>query len=379
MNRAFTILEMIIAVGLGLVLVLAIWAGFRSTVQAVTATNRLALENQLMRAGVIAALNEADWWDLYDDRGDAALQRLRGVGMPFAPMQAAVDGSAWNGDEPWLPSDPRTWARGNPLEPLGERDSNGDGVMEKRNSQWETTRPFGSYGLFAHLKDAPKLGRFAGAAWTPYGSLPGGFIDADRRWLALRIEQLSRTLGHYGLLDHLPSNILPAVPGDPGQDGISGNADDADGAWHPRFLQGGTWNMGAGDGYSRPNAVYIMTKDQSFFVCPPAWYTGGTPNAGQLREWHWSAIRTGRHTNTEGYDNVSWVRARAQLEKPLLAAAPEHWPEVRLSVLRSVTYQRFTNVYKVRWTSPLTGELVELSFAAPGTTLRGARRQRGLE
>src|SRR5947209_7664141 len=61
-QAAFTLIELLIAMALGLVVLLTAFAGFRVTAQALTASRRIAVENNLMRLGVQLALEEADYW-----------------------------------------------------------------------------------------------------------------------------------------------------------------------------------------------------------------------------------------------------------------------------------------------------------------------------
>jgi len=61
---------------------------------------------------------------------------------------------------------------------------------------------------------------------------------------------------------------------------------------------------------------------------------------------------------------------------PLSTLKPQNWPDLSVAVSRYICYMRFTSLCKVRWTSPITGELVELTFNTLSTSLRGARQQR---
>ena len=175
LRSGFTLIELMLAVALGSLLVYTAIAGFRVASQTVTITNRMCLENSLIRAGIGEAHNQLDFWTNLDDPDDTANQRLRaaaiananahggnmgGDGLPtstglaFAPMKAVfppnmlprspgtisprsqvprfpnalnpqvlttaqLDSMAdWEGDagfDPtyvWAPHDPRTWYRG---------------------------------------------------------------------------------------------------------------------------------------------------------------------------------------------------------------------------------------------------------------------------
>jgi hypothetical protein len=70
---------------------------------------------------------------------------------------------------------------------------------------------------------------------------------------------------------------------------------------------------------------------------------------------------------------------RTSARTRLLEQKPEAWPEVSVSVARYLRLCRFSGQFKVSWSDPLSGEQAELRFTAMGTTLRGARRMRGLD
>jgi len=106
-RHAFTLIELMIAVTLGMLLVYTALAGFRVASQCNTLANRLSIENCFIRAGFVEAHNQLDFWTQVDDPDDPAKQKLRGtvamgtsgvgwhlsninmpttVGLPFTPM-----------------------------------------------------------------------------------------------------------------------------------------------------------------------------------------------------------------------------------------------------------------------------------------------------
>ena len=107
-RHGFTLIELMIAIGLGMLVIYTAVAGFRVASQSVTMANRLSLENALIRSGFQEAHNQMDFWTNLDDPDNTANQRLRGtvtmgtgggvgqklndigfdptVGFPFAPM-----------------------------------------------------------------------------------------------------------------------------------------------------------------------------------------------------------------------------------------------------------------------------------------------------
>ena len=64
---AFTLIELMLSVALGSMILFTAFAGFRVASQAVTAANRLSIENSLMRAGYFEAQRQVDYWTQYDD------------------------------------------------------------------------------------------------------------------------------------------------------------------------------------------------------------------------------------------------------------------------------------------------------------------------
>jgi Prokaryotic N-terminal methylation motif len=106
-RHAFTLIELMISITLGMLLVYTALAGFRVAAQCNTLSNRLSIENSFIRAGFIEAHNQLDFWTQLDDPEDATKQGLRGtvamgtdgvgwhlsrvsmpntVGLPFTPM-----------------------------------------------------------------------------------------------------------------------------------------------------------------------------------------------------------------------------------------------------------------------------------------------------
>ena len=88
-HDGFTLVELIISIGLGLIIVYTAFAGFRAASQTVTVANRLSIENAMLRAGVVAAPDELDFWRAYDEPGIRIPLRAGapGTGLPFAPFK----------------------------------------------------------------------------------------------------------------------------------------------------------------------------------------------------------------------------------------------------------------------------------------------------
>ena len=76
-RQGFSLIEVMIALGLGTVIIYTALAGFRVASQAVTTASKLSLENSCFRAGFTAANDAVDFWTDVDDPHDATKQLLR--------------------------------------------------------------------------------------------------------------------------------------------------------------------------------------------------------------------------------------------------------------------------------------------------------------
>jgi len=161
-ERAFTLIELLIAVTLSATIIYTAFAAFRVVGQSVAISNRMSIENNLLRTGFFAALNELDFWDLYDDRHSAnpAANPLRIAGKPFAPLKY---------DKYQKPNDPCTWWRG--------------------------------FGFAKTAGGTSKWGNFAELSRE-------GHTDAGRAWYPNQIKVMNDKLGVYGSLSYLPGNAI---------------------------------------------------------------------------------------------------------------------------------------------------------------------------
>lgn len=76
-HRAFTLVELVVSMGIGILVAMGAYTAFRTAAQTISIINRLGLENRLMRAGVAQALDDADWWTSFDQPEDPNKQPLR--------------------------------------------------------------------------------------------------------------------------------------------------------------------------------------------------------------------------------------------------------------------------------------------------------------
>ncbi len=380
---AFTMIELIIAMAVGMIIVATTVAGVRAASQAVAVATRLSTENALMRSGIARAHDEVDFWTASDDPekpdSDRPLKRAGGwAGLSFQPFTSTFAASStgeeargWDPDEKaWAAANPRSWLRGNLIEKDG------------------TDLRFGRYAIFANTAStlaASDFGVISVANADPlqpattYGYGP---TEPPRHWYYRQVSGLAHALGFYGLLEYLPANSMyvfygPAggavaansTPGDAFKDDSITNLGGIS-QWciHPG---GNHFNNGDG-GQQTSRGKYRNTYATSYgFVDPSSSPINGNQNAlADESRRHWSL----------GYDNNAGSQAdfnlKTAVSNRLLTLKPAHWPDVVTSVQRFIKNARHATISRVRWISPLTGDSAELSYASFGTTLRGARQQR---
>lgn len=371
----FTLIELMIAVTLGIVIVYTATTAFRVAAQSVTTANRLALENSVLRAGYHIAHRHLDFWTNVDDPDDKTNRRLRsggaGSGMPFTPFSAswsidaspptpanpeaapAPDPEGVTGhnskDRAWAVSNPRTWWRGNMAEKEG------------------TDLRFGRYSIFANRNVTLDAGKFGIA---PEGTGPdkepptgcGPVTNIPHTWIYNQISSLEKALGFYGLCDYLPANAVYAHYG-PWDTGCNLGG-------MPKWMltPGGSFNNGDG-GQVTPRGKYRNSYQTSYAIINPK----GTAIGADLRALHRRHYHLGYGSGVGSHNEFNTLSAFAD---DYLATKPENWPGLKVSVQRFIKNTRFVNLCRVTWTNPLNGQTAELSFTGFGTTLRGARQQR---
>ncbi|HYE06529.1 MAG TPA: hypothetical protein VEL07_13520 [Planctomycetota bacterium] len=354
-RRAFTLVELLISVALGLVIVFVAFAGVRVAAQSISVVNRLALENEVLREGYLMANDQVDTWTWHDDPTAPPTERpLRqvasdGRGLAFTPLRDTWTYVAdsdrerqrgWDAENPWSPADPACWWRGD--------------MAEKAYG----TMRHGRYALFAHVDAANGPVDID----SPAGSYGSG-IPVARSWLYGQTKGLLHGLGFYGACDYLTGN---AVYGwyDRWQDGAT-----TDGGI-PRWLVAPNWNSSAftnGDGdQATVRGLYRLTFVTQFGLVSPTVGTTGDQLAAQDRRW-WGLF---------GPSDFDTWKSATGTGRSLMRLRPAHWPEASVSINRAIKNRRFIAMSFVRLASPLTGQVMEFTFSAFGTSLRGARQQR---
>ncbi|HYE06742.1 MAG TPA: hypothetical protein VEL07_14590 [Planctomycetota bacterium] len=364
-RRAFTLLEALIAVGLSSAIVLAASMALRVAAQSTALARRLSDENALIRAGMGRAHAELDFWSMLDDPDAPTAQPLRAVtagqGLAFTPLAAVApprappvpgpeDERGWDPTDPWAMHDPRGWYYGNPAE---------QDISDVR---------YGRYGAFANAEPAPVL------APLDFGAGANGYATPAVRhgWLFNQMRTLLDALGYYGYCEYMPANSLYVyyTSHNPSPDWQSGGT--ALGGLPLELVKPGIGKFASNDGHSGyPRGLYLLTFLASFAA--PNADIAAARMQGVSRSYYVTGY--GLTWDPNGVEYQRLIRD-TETRRPLLPLAPRHWPRIDVSIQRFVRFARFTQIARVRWTSPLTGVAAELNFTGFSTTLRGARQQR---
>ena len=100
--RAFTLIELMIAMAIGMLILFTAFAGFRVASQCIVVANRLSLENSLMRSGYNIAHEQLDFWTNLDDPALNALllkasQNALSLNPSYVPpIYAQADAILWS-------------------------------------------------------------------------------------------------------------------------------------------------------------------------------------------------------------------------------------------------------------------------------------------
>ncbi|MBA3936014.1 MAG: prepilin-type N-terminal cleavage/methylation domain-containing protein [Planctomycetes bacterium] len=376
-RSAFTLIELMIAIGLGLVLIYTAAAGFRVAARSVTIANHMSLENSMLRAGYLAAHEELDFWTSLDDATDITRQKLRASGgtgttggpqgLPFTPFATVylrsggadvlADDESDTGWDPrdiaWSVNNPRSWYAGN--------------MVEKCSGGTSDLR-FGRYAMFTNTKRTPGTADFHAFPVT-FGPL-GGDGKVAHSWYGNQVQGLIDALGFYGLCEYMPANAIYELYRPDRSDGNDWFGTNPGGipGWCNRPNGGDDWFNNDDGVQLTARGKYRNTYMTAYAIANPDWSPTGAP------------LSDNRRKHRVGYQNdanaMNTFNAMTSVPYRLLADRPATWPQVSVAVVRFIKNTRHVALCKVRWVSPLSGETVELSFAGFGTSLRGARQQR---
>ncbi len=320
MRRGFTLIEIMISIGLGCVIIAVATDGFQVTSQSLTLANRLSVQNSMLRAGVIAANQELDFWDTFDSRNDPTKQPLRSPGCAFAPMSFTTPDTLLEFDQ----SDPREWWNG---------------------QIWASNdKRFGDYSLFGRQ------------------GLSDPAVPAERSWRHRIVPAINAGLGYYALIDYLPANFVYAYYATdgtiPDEFGLAG---------------GGSNHFQTPEYYGRPSCKSGLGKAAGFIVTT-------TTNVPGLPNTHPTSEHASYSAWVPPFDTSLYVDGwKAFPAVDFRSCLPSAWPQVTMKVKVAYTWMDFRHEVIITQADPLTGQSISLLLHGLTTTLRGARRQRGFD
>jgi type II secretory pathway pseudopilin PulG len=388
----FTLLELMIAVSLGMLIVYASFAGLRAATQTMSVANKMSLENNLLQAGFMVALDELDTWRAYDDPESSnpadRVQRDSGTaGLLFKPLNSLSSAGQrrplgaqttddyrrfhyrdrflddnqreWDPHYFWPPNDPRTWWRGNPVE------------------WYNTIGLMGDYSLFA------KYDTVINSPSSSNSTGPGD-LEQPYTWLYHQMNMLHTNLGFYAFLDYLPpSMLINYVEKRPGFIPSATSSATAVYSMSSVFTDSFQPNSNTGAGIDfRPadqlasftRGRFVSTRDLAYTALPLKSKNkiGQTIALNEVTQQQNFFRVIGKGAKQIDINRFNWCVG----DNPLLNERPESWPEVTVETTRFIGNSRFVNLFTIRWTNSLSGESHGLSFTGIGTTLRGARNMR---
>ncbi|HYE06184.1 MAG TPA: type II secretion system protein [Planctomycetota bacterium] len=335
--RAFTLIEMIVSIGIGAVICTAAFVAVRVSAQTIQTADRLSLENGLMRAGVAQALDELDFWTGYDDPAPGSANRtLRQAGEPFARFDFTIPEVTLDllpdrqplAYEEWCAQDARTWYRGDP--------ACGDGVRAA------------NYSLISRA-GFPDI--------SPTG-------DAHRRWQHHFVRDVNDGLGYFALIDYAPANLLYASMDENGY--VTDEYTSFSGGGPGPMLSPAVYEDRAHDFFALTSGTLYPILLPDKLSTPP--YAGADANACLFVDYAAAGVNPG--WSTEDY----WNRWADRLRP--IPLRPRHWPELQVIARHYAANARQWHTATVLLRSPVSGQTFKVFFSHTSTTLRGARRQR---
>jgi type II secretory pathway pseudopilin PulG len=347
-SRGFTLIEMTIAIGLGLLIVLVSFSGIRVASQTITIANRLSLQNDILRTAVVKANEEMDFWDAFDSRSDPEKQPLRNGDYPFKSLDFTGATTVLDFN-PKLTADryttDRLWWNGH----LWSSNRLSDGTNYQRR--------FGDYSLFG------RQGLTAADYGTLVTSLYPTVVD-ERKWRHNILPYLTSNLGYYAAFDYLPANFVYGCYDTTGDMPIEFGAP---GVGPGRMRN--SWHSG-----NKPQSKIEAGHDNGYILTNVS-PTSNYPHTHQVS--HRASYNDG---SSAGFTDTKYPdRFDAFPEVEFSANIPTNWPSTKMKVKVTYQWMDFRHQVRIEQTDPLTGATTAMVLHGLTTTLRGARRQRGLD
>jgi prepilin-type N-terminal cleavage/methylation domain-containing protein len=360
-SQGFTLIELLISVTIGSLVVYTALAGVRVASGAMTASNRIAMENELLRVGFVEALQEVDFWINSDNPGKAGEQPFRAFdntlgGMSFSSFldknddtgtgQKFID-KTLDFDEPipggplmaikggWnphplarCPANPRTWTRNN--------------YFDEGNAK----HPWGTSFIYTNLDSS----------------------IAPHYWQAGQIKNIIDTMGFWGLIEYLPSNTLFGYHG---RNPLGSTGSMQWTGTSSAFTQNGLWFCPSDGGDHMMKGRYRNTNGSRYALPGPK---EGKPQ--RFRQYYDVGYGGRNRGFSQNYLDDFLTATKVEALDAETRMMPEMWPRVQFAVRRIIIRGQFVNSVVISCQDPKSGNAFEIPFVCTGTTLRGARQQR---
>jgi prepilin-type N-terminal cleavage/methylation domain-containing protein len=393
--RGFTLIEMLLAITLGSLVIYIAVAGVRVASQSISAANKLALENAVLRTGVTVALEHTDFWTDHDQPYPidvATDQPLRGMapdnasvqrGLPFTPLTVSRTTTGYRTPAATSPTG-SVPAGVSPVVAKG-LDENASGwdpnawhAAEARGWSWgnlaeRTPRWSGPSGRNVPIAKYKLFGRHETIASTDPSYSP-------HHWQQRQMDGLLRSLGSYGMFDYVPANTGLMI-----YEKVASGSESGQWRVSPEWCSpdNGPYYRLASDG-NLSFALDRMADTWGTVFLVPNRSVAAANRSRIANRRYGTGIAISASANNSSINEIRQLLLDGEQVEQVLhdtdasgyTNKPAHWPGLIVRNLRFIRTGAFINLNRVAWTNPLTGQGTELSFTCFGTTLRGARQQR---
>lgn len=369
--RGFTLVEVAVAIAMSLIIVGTAIATVRVAATTITKARRLSLENGLLRAGVLVAMDDADLWMSLDDPNDPSRQRLRIAtpadrGLPFTATasDASVDFTVQSQSHL-----PEAWWRG-----FGYYNVYLDGDWSDRNYlRW------GDYSLVCNAQ--------GGDYRAKQPAYQKAMIEQLGAFAAMEASPASTNWWYY---DGRGADTLPAYfarwQGESG--GSAYGTFDIARADMPLMAQDDGARLMVSDRRAMTNtAIHFLTSanlmgDPDDPIDPIGFHHTWMVSKATIGDGGEDLAELDQQlTRLDARDftaTKALQRGKVRYEVVSRADVPEDWPSVATQRIGWYLRGKVGHWIRVTVTDPLTGRQMALSLDAPGSTLYGIRMQRGL-
>ncbi len=362
MRRGFTLVELMVAMALGVAIILIAFGVFRSVQQA----NRgMAAERQLNRlllVGYRAGMAELDHWIAFDNPAHAAGQAQRAAGQPFRALN--LPDAAWR----WDPSDPRCWDRSG-ARAFHFAPQNNRGVHEKWPDHSQICGVGHGDGDAALLHQTQEDLFLAGGGGLLVHALPGhiplGNIRNGSGWS----NQAPNTFARNGMYESVVFRYR------------TDQADGSTGDWNSwNDFQDWTrlWHAGR-----TGRLVNSGTTKRYVLSARPYWASLLTATNAKYLDTSRFCVRSGSTglyvLGDKANPETTLDQALVNAGNPGFFAGDSRDLAYRLEVRRELNAGGTDQVVFIHIADNQSGRRLVLPFRAVSTTLRGARMSRGLD